>query len=835
MKHIFYLLFFSAFSICVYGQAPKSPSSADLLLQMQKLPVFGSVLYVAAHPDDENTRLLSYLANEIKVQTAYLSLTRGDGGQNLIGNEQGVDLGLIRTQELLAARRIDGAAQFFTSAYDFGYSKRPEEAMEIWNHDKILADVVYIIRKFKPDVIITRFPTTGEGGHGHHTASGILAGKAFTAAADATKFPSQLKEGVQTWQAKRLLWNTFNFGGNNTTREDQLKIDCGIYNPVLGKSYGEIAAASRSQHKSQGFGVPAQRGTSYEYFSFLNGDKPNGDLFSGVDITANRYAASNATLAKQYGDLAAKIIANFNAAAPQQSIVALQELEVLLQGAGPDYAAKRSAIQEIIVGCAGIFAEATATRRQNTIGDSMQVALQINSRLGVPVSNASVALLGEQFPFTTFLPNENNMVRATIMVNEAQAATQPYWLQNGLPNGSFNISNINDIALPEQLPVMATFMLSINGRNYRINRPLQYKFTDPVKGEEYQPVQFVHPAFISFSSPHVVFANAGKKLEQTVQLKLQSNKDINGRLAWYILNGSNRKLVLDSTFDLKKGDEFVRNVNINSADFANNTQVNLAAEVVGSMMSKPITAALRNISYDHIPDIFYNYTDKVKLLKLDLKTAGKSAGYIAGAGDKIPEALAEMGYNVSMLQENDVTTAYLKQFDVIITGVRAYNIHNWLSTKYDVLMNYVREGGVLLNQYNTNNSFGPVKSKIAPYPFNISRNRITDESALVNFLQPNHVLLNYPNKITQADFKDWVQERSIYHATDADTRYDRIISMNDKGEPLDDGSLLSVNYGKGRYMYTGLVFFRELPAGILGAYRLFANLIARPVGVKLQN
>lgn len=832
MRPFFCFLFLAIYSLQGFCQVPKSNSSADLFLQMQKLPIFGSVLYVAAHPDDENTRLLSYLVNERKVQTAYLSLTRGDGGQNLIGNEQGVELGLIRTQELLAARRIDGATQFFTSAYDFGYSKRPEEAMEIWNHDKILADVVYIIRRFKPDVIITRFPTTGEGGHGHHTASGILAGEAFAAAADPSKFSSQLKDGIQTWQAKRLLWNTFNFGGNNTTREDQLKIDCGIYNPVLGKSYGEIAAESRSQHKSQGFGVPAQRGASFEYFSFLKGEQPVGDILSGVDVTANRYAGPNGMFAKRYSDAVLKLLSNFNAAAPRQSITTLQEIENLLQNAGSDFDAKRAAVQELIIGCAGIFAEATALKQQNTIGDSMQVALVINSRLGVAISDAKAFLLNEQFVFNNVMPNENNFVKATIKVKETQAATQPYWLHNGLPNGSFNITNIKDVLLPEQLPEMASFSFTINGRNYRLERPLLYKFTDPVKGEVYEPAQFVQPALVSFGSPQLIFTNSGRAQEKVLVIKFQPNMDIKGKLAFYLNNGNNRKLVLDSIFDLKKGEFYAKNVKVSSDDFADNSQTTLTAEVVSNMFSKPVTAALKNISYDHIPDIFYSYTDKVKLLKLDLKTAGSHAGYIAGAGDKVPEALAEMGYTVSMLQENDITASNLKQFDVVITGVRAYNVHSWLSAKYEVLMNYVKEGGVLLTQYNTNSGFGPIKAKIAPYPFNISRNRITDENAIVTILQPAHALLNYPNIISQSDFKNWLQERSIYHAADADARYDKLLSMNDKGEAADDGSLLSVNYGKGRYMYTGLVFFRELPAGVPGAYRLFANLIARPIEVK---
>src|SRR3954454_7323931 len=264
VSHSAFCFFYFAFSS--NAQTPPTYSSADIYLQIKKLNVLGSVLYVAAHPDDENTRLLAYFAKEKLYRTGYLSLTRGDGGQNLIGNEQGIELGLIRTQELLSARRIDGAEQFFSRAFDFGFSKSTEEALKIWNKEKILSDVVWVIRKFQPDVIITRFPGDERAGHGHHQASEILAKEAFIAAADSTKFPEQFKYGLRPWQAKRILWNTFNFGGNNTTSENQFKMDVGVYNSLLGKSYGEIASESRSQHKSQAFCIARQRGLTFEYF-----------------------------------------------------------------------------------------------------------------------------------------------------------------------------------------------------------------------------------------------------------------------------------------------------------------------------------------------------------------------------------------------------------------------------------------------------------------------------------------------------------------------------------------------------------------------------------------
>src|SRR5215217_3090744 len=285
MKKLYFLLAFVFLFIGSFAQ--NFATSADIYLGLKKMNVLGSVLYIAAHPDDENTRLLTYFSKDRLYRTGYLSLTRGDGGQNLIGNEQGLALGLIRTQELLAARRIDGAEQFFTRAFDFGFSKSPEETFTKWDREKILSDVVWVIRKFQPDVIITRFPTTGEGGHGHHTASAILANEAFSAAADPNRFPEQLKY-VKPWQAKRILWNTFNFGGTNTTNADQFHFDDGIYNPLLGKSYGELGAESRSQNRTQGTGSTSVIGQAFEYFRTTKGDPPINDLMDGVDVSWKR-------------------------------------------------------------------------------------------------------------------------------------------------------------------------------------------------------------------------------------------------------------------------------------------------------------------------------------------------------------------------------------------------------------------------------------------------------------------------------------------------------------------------------------------------------------------
>ena len=820
-KLLFFILAISILSAKLFAQAPPIYSSADILQQIKKLSVFGSVLYIAAHPDDENTRLLGYLANERKFRTGYLSLTRGDGGQNLIGDEQGIDLGLIRTQELLSARRIDGAEQFFTRAFDFGYSKNPEEAIKIWGHDKILADVVWAIRKFKPDVIITRFPTTGEGGHGHHTASAILAGEAFDAAADSTKFPEQLSKYVTTWQAKKLLWNTFNFGGNNTQRDDQFKIDCGVYNPVLGKSYGEIAAESRSRHKSQGFGVPAQRGKNIEYFSTIKGEKPVNDLMDGVDSTIFK-----TDKAKEYFAMVKDIEQSFNPAAPLNSISVLKKLLHSSFEFTPSRFLKVKPMQNLIAACAGLFMEATAVNQLNVIGDSIQLKFTLINRLGINIENAQAQAFGHSFLFKTFNKNEMNELNETIKLETFVPISQPYYLQEVMNVGSYNADQ-DDIGKPQSIPNLADFQLTIGGDFFSYKLPIMYKYTDPVKGELYQPIQIVSPAFVNVSPNLLIFSNNKKNETKRVNFTIQSNVPLNEKVKLYSFQNKKSILIADTSLALIKTGKAIIPSLFNGDDFKNDSTVSIGGELAAASMHEHQFTSLKKISYDHIPDIFYNYQDRVRVIKMDLKTAGTKAGYIAGAGDKVPQALEQMGYTVTMLTEKDITTANIKQFDVIITGVRAHNIHAWLSNVHPILMQYVKDGGVLLAQYNTNNSIGPVKANIAPYPFTISRNRITDETAKVNFLLPNHPALNYPNKITAKDFDGWIQERSIYNAEKIDTTYQKIISMKDPGEAEQDGSLIVADYGKGKFVYTGLVFFRELPAGVSGAYRLFANLIAK--------
>ena len=822
-KQIICLLLLIFSQTTLFAQSQKSYTSSEILQQIKKLNVLGSVLYIAAHPDDENTRLLAYLANEKLVRTGYLSLTRGDGGQNLIGDEQGIDLGLIRTQELLSARRIDGAEQFFSRAYDFGFCKTPEEALKTWGHDKILSDVVWVIRKFRPDVIISRFPEDSRAGHGHHAASGILAREAFDAAADPAKFPEQLQQGVTVWQAKRMLWNTFNFGNTNTQSEDQFKLDAGMYNPLLGKSYGELAALGRSQHKSQGFGVPAQRGEAIEYFATIKGDKPANDLLDGVDISWKRTGNQNAVQST-----IDSIYKNYSAEHPENSVPQLVRLYRKIAAIKDEYwkEQKQNDIKKLLEYSSGLFMEATAASQYAVVGDSVKITTTINNRMGIAITNVDVNMYDIYHGFDALKKNTNTIFGLSVYMRPDQKVSQPYWLENKMDKGSFNISDQQQIGKAENEPLSILFGATIEGENFKFKKPIRYKYTDPVKGEIYQPVQLIYPVNINSAPSMLIFKNDDVNVKRNIHFTLQANMTINEQAQFKYNNNSKSVTVFDSVIHMNKGERKFVDVTINSDVVAKNSKDFYGDKLSSKVFHQDQFYSLHKINYDHIPEVNYNYYDQVPVLKIDLKTAGSLVGYIAGAGDKVPQALEQMGYRVVMLKQADITIANLKQFDAVVTGVRAYNINEWLSNSYDPLMQYVNDGGVLLTQYNTSNAIGPVKAKMSPYPFNISRNRVTDEDATVNFLLPDHPALNYPNKITQKDFEGWVQERSIYNAENIDGNYQRILSMKDPNENEQDGSLIIANYGKGRFVYTGLVFFRELPAAVPGAYRLFANLIA---------
>lgn len=807
------------------AQVNTTLNSAEIVQGLNKLNTVGSVLYVAAHPDDENTRLLAYLANDKKVRTGYLSLTRGDGGQNLIGKEQGEPLGLIRTQELLAARRTDGAEQFFTRANDFGYSKNPEETFTFWNKDSILADVVLTIRRFKPDVIICRFPTTGEGGHGHHTASAILAVEAFDAAADPKRFPEQLNT-VTVWQAKSIYWNTFNFGGTNTTSPDQLKTDIGVFNPLLGKSYGEIASESRSMHKSQGFGSAKQRGPGLEYFKFLKGYSAKTDLLENVVTNWTKFPGGDG-IQKAISECVKK----YDPQAPENSVPELTAIYKQLQqldDKNPESnywkQLKLKETEKLILACSGLWLEAYAADYTGIPGQDVSITAQVVNRNKNNVKLNGISYMQSDTSTALALkPNELYTFKRKEKLASTQPFSNPYWLNEKHDAGIYTVHNSSLIGKPENdAAIKILFDVTVNDLNLKVERPLVYKYTDPVKGEIYRPFEILPPATISIPEKVFVFSDAKPK---TVYFTIKANTTgVKGTLQ--VKAGDGWKITLQKPdFDLAaKGDEAL----IEAIISADKTAANAKLDVSITINAVTYNKSIKRIEYDHIPYQFILSDAEAGLVNIDVKKTGTDIAYIPGAGDDVAACLKQIGYNVTILTDDLLSKEDLSKYKAIVTGVRAYNTNDRLQVQYNKLMDYVKQGGNLIVQYNTNSRVGPLQAKIGPYPFNISRDRVTNEKADVKFINDKHPALNSPNKITAKDFEGWVQERGIYFATDLDKQYESIFSIADPNEKASDGSLIIGKYGKGNFVYTGLVFFRELPAGVTGAYRLFANLLSLP-------
>jgi LmbE family N-acetylglucosaminyl deacetylase len=807
------------------AQAPELWPSSKILHELNRYNTLGSVLYIAAHPDDENTRLISWLVGERKLRTAYVSLTRGDGGQNLIGKEQGPLLGLIRTQELLAARRVDGAEQYFTRAYDFGYSKNPEETLAIWNQDSILADLVALIRQLKPDVIICRFPTTGEGGHGHHTASAILGQQAFEKAADPD---FKVASGLDPWQAKSIFWNTYSFGTVNTTSEDQLWLDAGTYNPLLGKSYGEIASLSRSQHKSQGFGTAAQRGQVKEYFLQWGGDAVRKDILEQVDISWNLIPD-----AESVANIIDDAIRSFNPMQPPdilpQLLKARSELRKIQTRHQEHPQVKRwipyklQQLEELIFQAAGLWLSASVTESSVVPGDSISVRFDF-----IHQSNQAVELKSAHLDAALLMQAESapgNSLRSKtvrIKLRADRPYTSPYWLENGISNGRFSpVADIHGLAsdMP-QLP-KAEVLLRIGEEEFEVNIPLKHRFVNPVDGELFQPVMVLPPVTLQWSEQVRVFPEMS-----SAELRLQVKSNVpqqQGELRLQVPDGWQVETVSGSPlFNLaSKGD--VAQWNIRIQPKANALPSVLKAMAVIDGQAYPFS--LEVLDYPHIPRQSILKAAELKLVPLQVKTEASHIGYIAGAGDDIPLALQQLGYKVTEINEANFERIPTLQLDAIVTGIRAYNNHTWLNDAYPVLMQFISEGGCLLVQYNTNNRLGPLVAKMSPYDLEITRNRVTVEEAPVTFLLPGHKVMTYPNQLGPKDFENWVQERGIYFAGKTAPEFEALFSMNDPGEQPLAGSTVMAKYGKGTFIYTGLSLFRQLPAGVPGAYRLLVNLL----------
>jgi LmbE family N-acetylglucosaminyl deacetylase len=825
MKRLVFSLIFLLNSVLIYSQKPAKLNSSEIYETIQKLNFFGSVLYIAAHPDDENTRLISYFSNDLKARTGYLSITRGDGGQNLIGPEIRELLGVIRTQELLAARRVDGSKQFFTRANDFGYSKHPEETLTIWNKKEVLKDVVAIIRKFKPDVIINRFDYRTPGTtHGHHTSSALLSVEAFDLVGDQTFKGHNL---YKPWQPKRLFFNTtWWFYGSKEKFEKadktkMLNFDIGVYYPKLGLSNSEIASLSRSKHRSQGFGSTGTRGQQEEYIEIIKGDLPKDkkNIFDGIDTSWNRVEGGEVI-----GKILTEVENEYNFNDPSRSIPKLiKAYQYITKLSDTSWKKiKIEQIQKVIEACAGLYLEVASNDPYSYPNghETFNIEAINRSKINIKLKNIKIDPL--ELINNTNLQLTNNKDHLLSMngdINENVDYTNSYWLNQSGTLGMYNIADKTLIGEPETpKKIKAKFDLDIEGYPIEIIKDVIYKYNDPVKGEVYQPYEIIPIVTTSIKDKVIIFSD---NTPREIRVKIKANRgNLKGSIA---LNHQNSWQVTPDSINFtidKKGEEQFVVFKVTPPNYQDEGKIEPIINIEGEKYDKE----LFEINYSHIPKQLVLLPSEAKIVRLNIKKEGQLIGYIPGAGDDIPTSLRQIGYAVVVLDEKDITFENLKNFDAVILGIRAYNV-NVRSKFYQKELNtYTENGGTLVVQYNT--SFRTKVEQVAPYELELSRDRVVDEKAEVIFLDPNNEVLNFPNKITAHDFDGWVQERGLYFPDKWSEKFTPLLSMHDKGESAKKGSLLIANYGKGHFIYTGLSFFRELPAGVPGAFKLFANILS---------
>lgn len=781
------------------------------LNQMNKLT---HVLYLAAHPDDENTRMLGWLVNEEHVPTAYLSLTRGDGGQNILGPHLGPALGLIRTHELLEARKLDGGAgQFFTRAVDFGYSKTADETFKHWSDDQLTADVVWVMRKFRPDVIICRFPPNENAGHGQHAASAILGHKAFNAAGDKTKYTDQLKY-YAPWQPERILFNAYRFGNRNTTSEDQFKLEVGQYNPLLGMGYGELAGISRSIHRSQGAGTRSVPGIQTEYLDLVDGSPIKNSLFDGIDTTWGRVGR------KEIGEHINKLISEYDFNHPEKSLAGLLKLRTEIRTVKDDFwrEEKLKDLDKLILHCAGFMAEEYTDKPEVTRGEQVKLTLNLIARSDIPVIIMSTGI-PEIKENTVLEKDKTTTISREITIPDDQPYTQPYWLSSPQKdNAHYPIPSYDLLGLPltpDQLTTDIT--VKIDTQTFVVNVPLSYKTLDATHGDVTEPLRVVPKVTVNFTSNmQILEPFTGLNLP----IHIHSEVDVDDAT----VNIAEPMFSKSIHIPLKKNNDTTVVINVSAEELKSLPAKDFELMAYVAAGDKTWDKSQHTIKYEHLPTLQYYTNATTKILLKNWQCKAKLVGYIEGAGDDVSESLQFAGLKVDILKESDITAAKLKKYDAIITGIRALNTQDKMQLWMPELLQYVKNGGTLVMQYNTSHRL--VTDNIGPYPISLSRDRVTEEDATVEILDPKHKLLNYPNKITQDDFDNWVQERGLYFADKWDEHYTPLFSMHDTGEDALKGSTLYTQYGKGNYIYTPLSFFRQLPAGNKGALRLLLNFIS---------
>jgi LmbE family N-acetylglucosaminyl deacetylase len=855
---------------------------------LDRLSSTARVLYVAAHPDDENTRLLAFLANARHVNATYLSMTRGGGGQNLIGREQDSLLDVLRTQELLAARRLDGARQRFTRMRDFGYSKSAQETLSIWGHEEALGDVVRAIRSLQPDVIITRFDEQPPN-HGHHTASAILAREAFAAAADPKQFPEQLKQGLTVWQAKRLLHN-WPIWKDEQPPAGAIKLDVGSYDVRLGLSYGELAARSRSQHKSQGFGAAGERGPLVESFVHVAGAPAANDLLDGVELGWARYGVAG----RAFDAALQKARAALHRDYPERALPGLAEAWralAALPPAEPRVRDARTELVKLMAAASGLYVRANATKPACSPGSMTPARVEIVLRRPAAVRLSKLTLPdGSTAPLTesssstktgaaerawppkdalasTILPDappqlgaqglspknpqfaaagqlatpapasavdpsllgvhEKREISVEVKCPADAAVSTPYWLAQPPETGHFVLTDPSLADDPEgKPPLVAALDLNLAGVDVRLPVPVVYSWLDRVHGERERRVLVEPPATVTPARDAVMFPN-GHSVKLT--LRVRAAKDALDARAFLRLPAGYRAEPAEQRVQLAhQGDDTLLEFVVTPPPSAAKTPpaTRVFAEPVIAVEGRDYSYREDVIDYPHVPLQIVLQPVRIRLSPVALQKPRGLIGYVEGSGDTIAADLAHIGAQVELLSDAGLLDGDLSRFSAIVLGVRAYNTRDVLPRVHARLTKFVEQGGTLVVQYVTRSSISPLDAPVGPYPLDVGRGRVTDENASVKAIDPNDRVLRSPNKLGPVDFEGWVQERGLYFGEKWDERYKPVLEIADPGEPAQRGALLVAKVGRGRYVYTGLAFFRQLPAGVPGAYRLFCNLLA---------
>jgi len=798
-----------------YSLAQSIPSS-QIFHQLLQLKETKRVLYVAAHPDDENTRLIAYLANGEHAEVAYLSITRGDGGQNLIGKELGIELGQIRTQELIKARETDGGKQFFTRAMDFGYSKNPSETLQNWEKQKVLADVVWAIRKFQPDIIITRFNTIPGVTHGHHTTSAILAGEAFQLAGKSDAFPEQL-EWVKPWQPKRIFFNAYNFRGDFEPEEGKkyYAFAVGRYDPLLGKTYNQIAADSRTMHKSQGFGATAGIGSSSDYIELVAGEAYENSPFDGV---ADRWESVSG--GKEIKSQIDQVLNQFNFSEPEKNVASLLELRSSLLAFKSEenwVKEKVSKLDQVIFNALGLEFEFNVRKEIGFPGEKINAEFVFNNPSSHGINSIKFKVNDAEFSAETRVlkDNETQNLPVSFSIPEDAAYSQPYWLKYPINGALYDVKDQWQIGIPfNDLTSSGDLSFQLGNQNFSTTVPLKYKFNDQIDGEVKQPFVIVPEVDLTVSKENL-FLVSGADPTLTVIVSFR-DQYLEGELDFEGLETSQYRILSVEDITLQKKRVYKVAFLPNGAG-----KKTVTARFI-SPNGKSFNQLTRTISYKHIPTLTYFLPASFNLIQADWKLSGEKVGYIPGAGDDVPGVLSALGYNVTMIGAEDYSVDYLSQFKAIVVGIRAYNTNESLAANQQVLMGYVFSGGNLIVQYNTSSPL--LTSQIGPFPFTIGRDRVSVQNSpvIADWASP---VLSTPNQLNEVDLGDWVQERGLYFATAIDSAYQTPFSMQDPDEPASNGSLIVGKYGKGTFVYTGISFFRQIPEGVPGAIKLFINLI----------